>query len=312
MPSNPEPTHRVSVDGLNLRSEPVTVPRTRRAVLRRNDQVRRIANAPDPAWWEVEARIGGSTVRGFVAHRFLESLPSAPAATPPPAASAGLRPAMLAENRPTVTRDSRGGAYAYPLGEPGRPGRSGSTGAERAQSLHGIVRWLQVDTRQRYRPEGGKTYCNIYAADYCYLAGAYLPRVWWTGRALERIASGEAVEPVYERTVSEMTANMLFRWLGDYGPRFGWSRVFDPDEIQEAANGGGVALICAQRTDIQSPGHISAVVPEIGAHSAVRRNGRVTIPLQSQAGSRCYQFDCRAPAWWTASKYREHGFWKHD
>jgi hypothetical protein len=312
MPPLTDVTHVVAVDGLNFRSEPVAVPRTRRAVLRRGDPVRRIGASRKPGWWEIEAMIGGSVARGFVAHQYLGRADTTPAPQPTPAPAQRLRPAILAEDRTGVTRDARGGAYAYPLGERGRPARKGATPAERAESLHAIVRWLEVDRRARYAPAGGRTYCNVYAADYCYLAGAYLPRVWWTGRALERLAMGETVEATYERTVTEMTANMLFRWLDDFGPRFGWTRTFDLDVLQDAANGGGVALICAQRTDLQAPGHITAVVPEAAGHAAARRGGRVAIPLQSQAGSRCYQFGCAPPAWWNASKYRESGFWHHQ
>jgi hypothetical protein len=307
MPSLENPTHRVDVDGLNFRSEPVVAPRTRRAVLRKGDPVRRRAVAADAAWWEVDAMVGGRVVRGFVAHRYLVTEREH---SPPPAAR-GVRPAMLAENRVSVTRDSRGGAYAYPLGEPARPSRSGSTADERARSLHEIVRWLAVDARARYSPQGSATYCNIYAADYCYLAGTYLPRVWWTGRALQRLAAGEEIAAEYDRTVTEQTANQLHRWLGDHGSDFGWERTTDLDDLQSAANGGGVALITGQRTDLQRPGHITVVVPERGELRAARTRGRVAIPLQSQAGVTCYQFGCRPPAWWAASKYRDFGLWHH-
>jgi hypothetical protein len=299
--------YRVKSDGLNLRSEPLTVPRTRIATLRSGDVVRKIRVSSDPAWWEVEAGVGGQTVRGFVAHKYLV----AETAHVPPVAHAGVHPAMLAENRPTVTRDSTGSAYAYPIGEPGRPGRTGNTPAERAKSVGAIVKWLGVDTRVRYKPVGTTTYCNIYAADFCYLAGVYLPRVWWTGKALERLARGEQVAAAYDTTVVELTANRLYEWLSDFGPEFGWTRTFDLTELQRRVNDGAVGIICAQRKDLNRPGHIAAVVPETAHQKAVRNaTGVVTIPLQSQAGVSCYQYGCKA--WWAADKYRAFGYWVHD
>ena len=299
--------YRVASDGLNLRSEPLTAPRTRLGTLRPGDKVKKIRVAPDPAWWEVEVTIDGHTVRGFVAHKFLV----AEADHAPPSAHAGIRPAMLAEGRPNVTRDSTGSAYAYPLGEPNRPARTGTTPAERAKSIAKIIRWLGVDSHIRYEPVGTTTYCNIYAADYCYLAGVYLPRVWWTGKALERLAKGEPLAAAYGTTVNEITANQLYQWLSDYGPEFGWTRVFDLTALQRQANEGSVCIICAQRSDLNRPGHIAAVVPETAEWKAKRlSDGSVDIPLQSMAGVSCYQYGASS-SWWRSAKYRAFGFWHH-
>lgn len=298
---------RVATDGLNLRSAPSAASSaTRIAVLPMATSVVRVAPAADPAWWLVSTVVDGVPVEGYVAHRFLEP---AEGFEPPPA-RAGVRAVHLRENRPEVTRDSVGSAYAYPLGEPGRPRRTGAAPAERARELGAIVGWLDVEHRRRYRRVGSTTYCNIYATDYAYLAGAYLPRVWWTERALARLAAGESVEERYDVTVREMTANRLHAWLVDFGPEFGWRRTMDPDELQRAANAGSVCIVCAQRSDLNRPGHIAAVVPETGDHRAVRSAGRVTVPLQSQAGAsnHCY----RCTRWWTNAKFRAFGFWIHD
>ncbi len=302
------PEFRVAADGLNLRSAPsAATSATRIAVLPRGAGVRRVSPADDPAWWLVSTVLAGTPVEGYVAHRYLEP---ADAFVPPPA-HASVRAVHLREDRPDVTRDSIGSAYAYPLGEPGRPRRTkNASPAERARELGEIVRWLDVERRHRYRRVGNTTYCNIYATDYAYLAGAYLPRVWWTGGALARLARGESVEVRYDVTVREMTANMLHAWLVDFGPQFGWRRTVDADALQRAVNDGAVGIVCAQRRDLERPGHIAAVVPETGDRRATRSGGRVTIPLQSQAGTSNHGYCCTR--WWTNAKFRDFGFWMHD
>ena len=298
-------SHRVNTEGLNLRDKPDGI---KRAVLRRGDVVEKIRDAAKAGWWEVDAVIGGHKVRGLVAAKYLEP----EAAHQPPAPAPGIREAMLPENRPSVTRDSRDAGWAYPLGEPGQPRRKGGSGADKAKALADIVKWLGVDKRKRYEPAGPTTYCNIYAFDYCYLGGAYLPRVWWTSKSIEKLAGGEEVAVALGRTVVEMRANDLFNWLEDYGDDFGWERTFDLDALQRAANDGKVAIICARRTDLNRPGHICAVVPEKGTNKAQRdASGKTTIPLQSQAGVTCYQYACKAPMWWQNAKYGAFGYWIH-
>lgn len=183
--------------------------------------------------------------------------------------------------------------------------------ADRAAGLAAIVEWLAVDDPQhlRYQRQGSTTFCNIYAHDYCYLAGAYLPRVWWSGPALLRLAQGETLESRYGTTVSELNANSLFDWLGTFGPSFGWRRVFEPAEIQHAANQGRVCLLCAQRTQLNRSGHISAVVPETEEQRALGI-AQVSTPLQSQAGWTNFRYG--TARWWLDPKFRDSGFWVAD
>src|SRR6185295_5460406 len=104
--------------------------------------------------------------------------------------------------------------------------------------------------------------------------------------------------------------NRLYEWLSDFGPEFGWARTFDATELQRAVNDGGVGIICAQRTDLNRPGHITVVVPETRQWKAARNAaGEVVVPLQSQAGVSCYQYGARTPGWWTSDKYRAFGLW---
>lgn len=301
----PEPRFRVTATALNLRSAPVIEPSTRLAVLPHGHQVARLAvAADDPDWWRVATHLGGTPVEGFVAHRFLAPVDD----FEPPPPVAGLPPAHLRQDRPDITR-RRDGGRAYPLGEAGRPRRRGATAAERAAELTAIVDWLGVDdpAHRRYPRQGSTTFCNIYAYDYCYLAGVYLPRVWWTGPALNRLGAGETVMPLYGDTVRELTANELFDWLLGFGPAFGWRRLFDETALQESANAGEVCVICAQRVRREQSGHITAVVPEVAGREALRRGATVTTPLQSQAGWNTIRYG--TPHWWSAEKFREAGFW---
>lgn len=294
--------------GLNLRSQPRQTSTNILAVLPQGHQVEKLAEAVDPFWWQVRTTVGGTEVEGFVAGAMLA--PAGGAAAPAPLPAIQIPPAHLAEDRPSVKRATTGG-WAYPLGEPGRPPRASGNPASRAAALIAIVDWLDVESgiHLRYRRSGTVTYCNVYAADYCYLAGAYLPRVWWNGAALLRLGAGEDVQASYGATVEELTANRLFDWLRHFGPTFGWTRVFDLDQVQAAANSGEICIACAQRAELSRPGHITAVVPEAAANTAARTADRVTAPLQSEAGWGNHRYASRR--WWVDPKFREVGFWRN-
>ena len=124
------------------------------------------------------------------------------------------------------------------------------------------------------------------------LAGVYLPRVWWTPGAIEKLAQGQTVKPLIGNTISEIRANDLFRWLRDFGPRFGWRQTGTLTKLQQEANQGAVCLIVARRKEDGKSGHIVAVVPETESASAARNSaGEVVRPLQSQAGSKNFRRD---------------------
>jgi hypothetical protein len=299
--------YRVTATSLNLRTEPVVRPNTRRALLPNGHPVERLRGEPGNEWWLVTTELDGRSIEGWTASRYLAPAVEfeAPAARREPVA------VHLREDDPAVRRNVAG-RQAFPLGEAGRPGRGAGNAERRRRELGSIIDWLDVEHSARYQPVGGTTYCNIYAYDYCYLSGVYLPRVWWTSRALQRMGRGEAVAPRYAETVSELNANMLLGWFVDYGPDFGWRRTFDPGELQDAANEGGIGIICARRTNDNQPGHIAAVAPESDEHQAARSGGAVVRPLQSQAGTRCFCYGTPPRAWWADSKFREFGFWVHD
>lgn len=89
---------RVRVLSLNLRSRPEVVPSTRLAVLSEGQVVERLAEADEPDWWRIAARVDGSRVEGFVAHRFLE-----PASEPVPTPSTLEVPAVHLEKTEPIS-----------------------------------------------------------------------------------------------------------------------------------------------------------------------------------------------------------------
>lgn len=299
----------VRVAALNFRSAPRVTSATRIAVLPQGHRVCRLDELGGSTWWQVETMLDGNRLTGFVSHRFLEpaSQPDSTNDENSSSALADLPTVHLAENRLDIRRN-RDGGRAYPLGEPGpRRALAGSDEDKRRQLLV-LLDWLDVERSARYQKKHNATYCNIYAYDVCYLSEVFLPRVWFTQDALLRIVAGEAVAPRYNRTVTEMSANRLFDWLLSFGTAYGWRRTFDLDLAQAAANDGKIGLIIAARRGNGS-GHVSVIAPEID-QQAVREQGRVVIPLQSQAG--WVNKSRFTTSWWTQTKFRDFAFWIHE
>ena len=306
---------------LRLRSEP-RIDRSRpnaNVIARLPDGhlVRRVSGGAGERFMEIETSLNGAHLRGFAASEFLAPAPAGgeipvvvPAATPPVAGVV----AVLAPRPPGVVTRRTAVAGALSLNEAGQPGRAGTTPEELRGELAAIVDYLAVDraAHARYQPRDGLTFCNIYAHDYCHLAGVYLPRVWWTPDAIERLAQGEVVEPRLERTIDEQRCNDLFRWLRSFGPRFGWRQTGTLTKLQTEANAGAVALIIARRTADGKSGHVAMVVAE-SADDRARRDGagEVIAPLQSQAGARNFRRATGTLNWWTGAQFADSAFWIH-
>lgn len=289
--------------GLFLRSEPVVNESTKIAVLPMGQKVTKLAESSVANWWQVSTSLQGSNLTGYVNSRFLTAVFTGPGSVN------GITSVHLERTSP-VTRKNK--AWAYALNEAGQPRRDATASASaKAAALTSIVNWLSVEnaTHLRYQPIPNATYCNIYAYDYCYLAGVYLPRVWWTARALIDLSAGRPVTPIYGQTVHELNANSLFVWFEDFGSDFGWRRTGSIDEMQNAANNGQVVIISAQNKIPNRSGHICAVVPETSGNQAVREGGAVVRPLQSQAGRTNHKY--WTDRWWVrlASTFRAHSFW---
>lgn len=321
--------------GLNLRSEPV-VPRNNsksnvKAVLPNGHELTWVSGKATDKWIEVETNLNGAYFKGFVSAEFLELLKGktptttrtvpqvsnfvntpveAPVVTVP---VTEFKAVYMPRKAGSITKRSEP-ANAYSLNEPGQPARgTGPDPAALKQSLIEIVKWINVEknSNKRYQPGSNSTFCNIYAHDYCYLAGVYFPRVWWTPMALVKITKKEAVEPLYGNTIQEMRANDLSRWLKDFGEMFGWRQTGDLNKLQNAANTGGVALIIARRVEEGRSGHVTIVIPEVSASAKRDAAGNVTSPLQSQAGTTNFNMSTGKPDWWLGPQFAEHSFWIH-
>ena len=193
---------------LRLRREPrISTPPQANVVgnLPAGHEVRAITGTKVNGFIEVETSLSGALLRGFASAKFLEPVatpadhpPVVPTRSPP---SSGIVAAALPRKPGTVTR-RRDPASAQSLNENGQPTRTGTTPDELRTQLAAIADWLEVDdpSHLRYQPHDGLTFCNVYAHDYCHLAGVYLPRVWWSAQAQLRLAAGDAVQPLIGNT----------------------------------------------------------------------------------------------------------------
>ena len=280
------PLYEVNVDAspLRLRREP-SIDRAKPSAnviahLPDGHRVRWLSGKPTDAFLEVETSLNGAHLRGFASSKYLVKIAAAgeipvvvPRATPP---TTGVIAVSAPRKASLVTRRTEI-ANALSLNEPNQPARAGTTPQELRMSLWRIVDYLAVDkaSHARYQPRDGMTFCNIYAHDYCALAGVYLPRVWWSQEAIERLTRGETVEPRIGATILEQRANDLFRWLQSFGPRFGWRQTGTLSKLQAEANLGAVALVIARRKLEGKSGHVALVVPERrSVPGAARCDGR--------------------------------------
>lgn len=298
--------------GLNLRSGTQVTRGNRIAVLAQGTRVTKLNDADDEGWWKVRVEIDGRAVEGFVAHRFL--VPVAEPVAPASLSAPDLPAVHLAQGFTDVTQAFHG-HWAYPLGESERPSPPGGDASARVSAIVSIVEWLaadQTELHRRWWKNRSTTHCNVYAHDLCYLAGCYLPRVWWNTAASLALARGETVRPIYSQTVIEIRANGLFDWLNEHGSNFGWRRSFSLDEVQQNANDGRLGLIVAQRHDHNRLGHISVVVPEHSNNRAARHASSIERAVQTQAGVTHRQWFNGPTAWWRGGQFREFGFWTHQ
>lgn len=316
VPSAKGPKMRVDTmtSPLRLRSEPkISKPLTKNVLADLPDgwPVRAFTGDVINGFIEIEVRLDGTLFRGFSSADFLVK----DATTTEPEEFDVLFPAVsMPRKKGTVTKRTQI-AGAHSLNEKNMPTRKGDTPDELREELAAIIRYLEPakKSHKRYQPRSGLTFCNIYAHDYCMLGGVYLPRVWWNDKALIQIAKGTVPEPRYGKSIREMRANDLFRWLRDYGPQHGWVRARSTTELQNNANRGAVSVIVARRKQDGRSGHIVAVVPETDKHHAKRlSNGEVSSPLQSQAGSVNFNYGTGRSGWWRAARFAEFAMWYHS
>lgn len=310
-----KPGHQVVPLQLNLRSAPGVAPTTWVATLHQGCKVEIVSQLAD-GWVKVRVPISQTVREGFVAERYLAPLAISRGAFDPveaPLPELTLPAVHLQQNLKAITRAAETGR-AYPLGEGRRPHRTASKPAARAAQLLKIIDYLDcaAAAHRRYKATTGSTCCDIYACDYCNLAGAYLPRVWWTERALLGIARGDRVPVAFSQSVRELNANALHDWLEDHGPQFGWYRELDLTTLQAAADAGEVCLLVAKRNDPNLAGQIALVVPQQDEFQARHdAAGRVTRPVQSMASGKNRKYTVSRSAWWLDDQYQAFAFWRH-
>ena len=305
---------------LRLRSAPlISTPATANVIgeLPDGHRVRGIGGMALGGFLEVQTSLNGALLQGFAARKFLLADPDAspiPAVQPlAPAVGTGIQAVSMPRKPNTITR-RRDPANAHSLNEPSQPHRQGQNADELRLALSQIIDWLAVDkpSNARYQSRDGLTFCNIYAHDYCHLASVYLPRVWWTNRALLALAKGTVVAPLIGDTIEEVRANGLFRWLRDFGPAFGWRQTGTLSKLQQEANQGAVCLIVARRKEDGRSGHVVMVVPETPSQVAKRNAlGEVINPVQSQAGRQNFRRAMGPSNWWKGAQFADSAFWLH-
>lgn len=202
----------------------------------------------------------------------------------------------------------------HPLSENDIPFRDETNLETKKESYKQLIEKLNVTKNIRYQRTVEDTYCNVYSFDYCYFSKVYLPTVWWTAEALEKLENGQDVEAVFGETVDNIYSSAIHDWFGKWGESFGWKKMTCLDEMQNKVNNeGGVGIICAKRKKVGLSGHIVPVVPETKTKKAYRENGKVKYPLQSQAGILNYNYFAKARKdWWNHERYSSHVFYYHD
>lgn len=209
--------------------------------------------------------------------------------------STSIPPVHLIRSSPNTVRRNSSYHRGSQLNELGQPEIKDPTMYHFSDSktLLNIVNYLDVENSIRYRSNEGKTYCNVYAYDYCTFAGAYLPRVWW-----KKIppTSAQINHPKYGIDIKEMSANNLFDWLIRFGSNYWWEEV-KPDNgdyraIQNLANDGHVLVVVQKR---QNHGHVLLIIPESNTRRAKYGNGKVILPVHSQAGTYNFSYNSLDP-----------------
>ena len=120
-----------------------------------------------------------------------------------------------------------------------------------------IIKELDVENSPRYKPGGGKTYCNIFVSDFLDAMG--LP-------------------PTHVEGGVELNANAMIEWLASpKGASTGWIEA-DRETALDAAERGHVVLVTYFNHNVNPitkklrPGHIAIVLPEGTIAQAGKKN----------------------------------------
>ncbi len=257
-----------------------------------------------PGWWKVKVVL--TQLEGYVASRYLIAEDDQPIFIDKKIDKAEFKP----HPRARLTSKAK---PAWPIGGSDVPYRNMKDIASKLASIGQIIKVLDVEQSQRYQRTKENTFCNVYAYDFCHFAKTYIPRVWWTEKAIDRLRNGEKIELLYGITAREYTANLIHDWFLDWGREFAWEKIPDVHTLQQMVNSkGGVGILCAKRRETRKSGHITVVVPETESEKAIYQNGQVIIPLQSQAGAVNFNyFSEEAGMWWQHERFSSFIFYYH-
>lgn len=189
-----------------------------------------------------------------------------------------MKPFHLHKETPVSIHQSTTRLFA--LSEEGMPKGNGLP-----ESLLEIVRYLDSSNSARYNL--GKKLSHVYAHDYCYLAGCYLPLVWWSN----------VNNP--EDPKVQMNGTAVWDWLIEYGKEFGWKPVDGLKEAQELADVGQVVILIALPKEVRRDARMSVIIPRTKECFDSQRYK--DIPYQSAAGETFMKKN-----WYLGKTYQEY------
>lgn len=190
-----------------------------------------------------------------------------------------MQPYHLHSKHP-VTR-SQTTTRCYTLSEEGMPKGDGL-----ATSLLDIVKYLDPKNSPRYGRSAHFT--HLFAADVCYLAGAYLPILWY-----QNTDKPEGVK-------IQMNSLAIWEWYKDFGFVFGWHEVPDFKIAQEYADIGHIVTIIALPKSISGRGQMSIILPSIHKYELCKNSFSKDAPPQSRGGHEFLQ-----TKWYKGPKYSD-------
>jgi len=129
-----------------------------------------------------------------------------------------------------------------------------------------------VNANNVYQTSIQATYCNIFDWDVMGAMGVHFPH-WAKGDGDYNVPGRAAVKTPYQPApgasgqsgMYELSANMLYVWIVNYGKDYGWTEV-DPTIAQNRANNGfPTVTVCRNKND-SSSGHVQVVRPETSTY----------------------------------------------
>ena len=158
-----------------------------------------------------------------------------------------------------------------------KPIYTSSLGARSANTYNRVINQFNVTKATRYaRTAKGLTWCNIFAWDVCSAMNVKLPH--WVMKNGTPATSADRKKGAWE-----MNANETFKWLANYGSRYGWKKVSAKD-AQARAN-RGFPTVVIWRNASSGSGHVAIVRPEAGSYKYSSRG-----PVIAQAGLRNFNY----------------------